>query len=521
MVDAEAIVDINEYARMTSCRFLWEINQFVMSSLRLALAPCAWVFCNFVGCCLCRKRKRVRINTTGTRELSPESESEPDEAERPCQAVRIGVMGDKGMRPLAPQGCGDEAQAQDTTILFEGADVSDIGPPVDGENPHVSMCAHHHQLYLATLPSRKCSQITCYHRAQSAKDGVPLCRKHLGILGEEANPVLGVFSGLRYRFGRRRPNSRCRGQGVKNNFSSPPPEGRSSAAEATPASRPGLASANHPGAAKARPKSAGAARAKPALLAGWRGLRERAAPSKWKDHPVLVRLKLRMGTRKPPSWSLFLDVIGDEAADSRPGDTRCTVTIESPGLTCTVLQDRITGPPEPMPDGQIPENFLEELLTIQDHPATTRSAPTRTCRSSRRASSRHQTAGTAAVSVRTARLWESNWSAGSSGNLTSCSSPTPGATPRSPSGPPPRAPLRRTWASISTSFPRGRAHRWTPPRLWRRTRSTPMSSGRSTGRRSGPGRTTRRPDAAPRPHLVRRQLRSSRAPSCPATLRFQ
>ena len=84
---------------------------------------------------------------------------------------------------------------------------------------------------------------------------------------------------------------------------------------------------------------------------------------KWKDHPVLVWLKLRTGTRKPPSWALFLGVIGDEAADSRPGDARCTVTIESLGLTFTVLQDRITGPPEPMPDGQIPENFLEELLT--------------------------------------------------------------------------------------------------------------------------------------------------------------
>ena len=32
VVDAGAIVDVNEYARMTSCRFLWEINQFVMSS---------------------------------------------------------------------------------------------------------------------------------------------------------------------------------------------------------------------------------------------------------------------------------------------------------------------------------------------------------------------------------------------------------------------------------------------------------------------------------------------------------
>ena len=173
-------------------------DQPICDVVRLALTPCAWILCNFVGCCFCRKRKRVCINTTGTRELSPESESEPYEAERPCQAVCVGVMGDKGMRPLSPQGCGDEAQAQHTTLLFEDADVSDIGPPVDGGDPHVSMCAHHHQLYLATLPSRKCSQITCYRRAQSAKDGVPLCRKHLGILGEEANPVLGVFSGLRY-----------------------------------------------------------------------------------------------------------------------------------------------------------------------------------------------------------------------------------------------------------------------------------------------------------------------------------
>lgn len=82
----------------------------------------------------CSRRQPRRLNDGGRyRELGPESDSQADDVGRPCHAMRIGVLGDRGMRPLAPQGCQDEAQHKPTTLLQEGAEVSDVGPRIKGD----------------------------------------------------------------------------------------------------------------------------------------------------------------------------------------------------------------------------------------------------------------------------------------------------------------------------------------------------------------------------------------------------
>ena len=131
VVDSDAIIDVS---KLTSCKLFMGAVNFVIHSLFYVSKPFTWALGRLLGCCTCRGRRRLRVDHNGIHELSSDSESESEAAEHPCQAVKIGVMGDRGMRPLAPFGCGDEAQMSPTTLLVEDADVSDVGPHVDGEN---------------------------------------------------------------------------------------------------------------------------------------------------------------------------------------------------------------------------------------------------------------------------------------------------------------------------------------------------------------------------------------------------
>ena len=132
-----------------------------------------------------------------TRPLADDSESEVEPAEIPCQAVLVGICDQGYTRPLCVADCRDEATREDTRLLFEDAVVSDLPPCVEKGGPTVKLCAHHQQLYRATLPERKCSRTLCYHSAASRPDGIPLCKDHAGSV---TKVELGSFQGLRNRF---------------------------------------------------------------------------------------------------------------------------------------------------------------------------------------------------------------------------------------------------------------------------------------------------------------------------------
>ena len=118
-----------------------------------------WQSCN----CRCWRRKKPRRPIATTHDTRhPDSESEAERADTPCQAHLIGVAGDQGMRPLCVRSCPDEAKAGTVRLLLEDAQVSDLTLPSEGPAT-VNLCNHHQQLYGATLTGRKCSNLTCYH----------------------------------------------------------------------------------------------------------------------------------------------------------------------------------------------------------------------------------------------------------------------------------------------------------------------------------------------------------------------
>ena len=60
------------------------------------------------------------VHSTVTGLMDLESESEVEEEERPCEAVKVGVMIKGTMRPLAPDGCRDAAGPVATVLLTVG-----------------------------------------------------------------------------------------------------------------------------------------------------------------------------------------------------------------------------------------------------------------------------------------------------------------------------------------------------------------------------------------------------------------
>ena len=204
-IDREALLDLHQYANGSPrwllgvlCRCFWKGGSTILGCLRC------------ICCCGSGRRQRqVRRPDGGVRDLGPDSESEAEVDECSCQAVKVGVIQDGQMKPLAPHGCGDLACNEDTILLDEDAAVSDIRPPAPGQNGSVSLCTHHRQLYLSASAKRKCGVLICYKVAKGARHGVPLCFDHLEEHGggsatrQDSPHPKGLFTGFRRRFTRR------------------------------------------------------------------------------------------------------------------------------------------------------------------------------------------------------------------------------------------------------------------------------------------------------------------------------
>ena len=210
-VDHEALLDLHRYAhgsprwlRGLVGRGAWRGPGLVVRAGR----------CCCRMCCARKESRVIRDEDGQERLLDPDSESEAEGDEASCQGVRIGLVLDGEMRPLAPDGCSDLATQEETTLLDEDIEVSDVRPPGPGQLVRVPLCAHHRQVYQSASAKRKCGVLTCHKASKGARHGVPLCYDHLCEQGssggrKDSPHPNGMLQGFRRRF-TRRPSSRSR-----------------------------------------------------------------------------------------------------------------------------------------------------------------------------------------------------------------------------------------------------------------------------------------------------------------------
>ena len=212
-LDHETILDVHEYTSGGSCWLLRASWRGIYWTLGII-----WYMATF-ACRGCYRNREVRKQTKAdgsTRILHPDSESEVEAEDNTCEGVRVGILVDGQMRPLAPHGCNDLGCGEDTILLDEDTAVSDVRMPGPGQNARVSLCMHHRQVYQTASAKRKCGVLTCYRAAKAARHGVPLCFEHMdeheansGRRNSSPHPN-GLFTTLRRRFNR--GGSRGRGR---------------------------------------------------------------------------------------------------------------------------------------------------------------------------------------------------------------------------------------------------------------------------------------------------------------------
>ena len=120
------------------------------------------------------------------RSLDPDSESEAEVLEDPCQAVQVGLELHGTVKALAVDDCtdrADRAAAEATRLLEKDAELSDLGGAQTAR-----LCNHHSQLYMMSCQGRKCSVLSCYGAVHGAHRGAPLCRKHLAETARSLSP---------------------------------------------------------------------------------------------------------------------------------------------------------------------------------------------------------------------------------------------------------------------------------------------------------------------------------------------
>ena len=101
---------------------------------------------------------RVIREGTNVRALDPDSESEMETLEDPCEAVLIGLEVGGRPRALAVDPCADKATGEGVRLLERDRELSDIS----NRCTHARLCDHHRQLYIAACSGRKCSVLACH-----------------------------------------------------------------------------------------------------------------------------------------------------------------------------------------------------------------------------------------------------------------------------------------------------------------------------------------------------------------------
>ena len=188
-VDANGLVDLGAYAGWSTRRFAVLLGRWI----RRVLHTLKWLTYHLSGlslvCSACRKPRPPRTIQEGevTRPLDPDSESEVEPLEDPCEAVMVGLEVGGKPRALASDPCMDQASGESVRLLESDREMSDVRGRTS-----VRLCDHHRQLYTAACSGRKCSVLACYEAASGSKQGVPLCRQHLMEIGAGAKPTRKV-----------------------------------------------------------------------------------------------------------------------------------------------------------------------------------------------------------------------------------------------------------------------------------------------------------------------------------------
>ena len=186
VVDANGLVDLGAYAGWSTRRL---VVLFGRCLRRLLSGLHALIYYGSGFFLLKRAWKRpapARVIREGTnvRALDPDSESEMETLEDPCEAVLIGLEVGGRPRALAVDPCADKATGEGVRLLERDRELSDISNRCTAR-----LCDHHRQLYIAACSGRKCSVLSCHEQVDGAKQGVPLCRKHLMEIGSSARPT--------------------------------------------------------------------------------------------------------------------------------------------------------------------------------------------------------------------------------------------------------------------------------------------------------------------------------------------
>ena len=186
-VDSEALVDLGAYGRFSAWRasvLLARLSRAILGGLLF------WVRWVWRGNIALRRPSRAgagprQIQERGVlRSLDPESESEAEVLEDPCQAVQVGLELQGVVKALAVEDCTDRAAAEPTRLLDRDSELSDLGG-----SRTARLCNHHSQLYMMSCQGRKCSVLSCYGAVHGAHRGAPLCRKHLAETARSLSPA--------------------------------------------------------------------------------------------------------------------------------------------------------------------------------------------------------------------------------------------------------------------------------------------------------------------------------------------
>ena len=194
-VDSEALVDLGAYGRFSAWRasvLLARLSHMVIQFLLF------WIRWIWRGNAALRRPSGTgsgprQIQERGVlRSLDPDSESEAEVLEDPCQAVQVGLELQGAVKALAVEDCTDRAATEPTRLLERDAELSDLG------GSHTArLCNHHSQLYMVSCQGRKCSVLSCYGAVHGAHWGAPLCRKHLAETARSLSPPKVKVGALR------------------------------------------------------------------------------------------------------------------------------------------------------------------------------------------------------------------------------------------------------------------------------------------------------------------------------------
>ena len=112
-------------------------------------------------------------------DVDPNSETDTDTEDKPCQAHLVALSVSGTVVPLCDGPCSDSARGEPISLLLEDADSS-AASELGGSRPRYTFeaCPTHRNSYVASRSTRACSRVGCPRAKTHVKEGIPLCDEH-------------------------------------------------------------------------------------------------------------------------------------------------------------------------------------------------------------------------------------------------------------------------------------------------------------------------------------------------------